>query len=156
MSSGFAPPPGAPTIETSVLIAAPIAEVWSILTAFEAYGAWNAQIPRIDGVAVAGSTIVLNPAGEPRKSVRIEALAPYVMHWVGGADNPADFQGDHFFELEPVTVNETLFLHREFFTGKLAASILGAFREAIRANFDTFNNCLQTASEQAVAPSRQD
>jgi len=151
MSFGFVPPRGAPTIETSVLIAAPIAEVWSVLTAFDSYGDWNTQIPRVDGVAVAGSNIVLSPAGEPQKSVRVEVLAPYMMHWVGGADDPADFQGDHFFELEPVAVNETLFLHREFFTGRLATPILGAFREAIRSNFEAFNNCLRAAAEQATA-----
>lgn len=156
MSAGFAPPPGAPTIETSVLIAAPIADVWAILTAFGSYGDWNSQVPRIDGHAAAGSTIVLSPAGEPQKPVKIEVLAPYMMHWVGSGDDPSDFQGDHFFELEPVTVNETLFLHREFFTGRLAASILGAFREAIRSNFDTFNNCLRAAAERAATPSRQD
>lgn len=154
MSAGFTPPPGAPTIETSVLIAAPIADVWAILTAFGSYGDWNTPIPRIDGVAAAGSTIVLSPAGEPQKSVKVEVLAPYTMHWIGGAEDPADFRGDHFFELEPVAVNETLFLHREFFTGKLAASILGTFREAIRSNFDAFNNCLRAAAEQATAPSR--
>ena len=150
MSSGFAPPPGAPTIETSVLIAAPIADVWAILTAFGSYGEWNTQLPRIDGVAAAGSTIVLSPAGEPPKSVRVEVLTPYRMRWIGGADDPADFQGDHFFELETVAVNETLFLHREFFTGRLAASVLETFREAIRSTFDAFNACLRAAAEQAT------
>lgn len=148
MSAGFAPPPGAPTIETSVLIAASIAEIWSILTAFECYGDWNTQILRIDGIAAVGSRIVLSPAGEPPKSVTVEELAPYRMRWVGGADDQADFRGDHFFDLEPVAANETLFLHREFFTGLSVVPILAVYRDAIRLNFEAFNSCLQAAAER--------
>ena len=148
MRVGFAPPPGAPTIETSVLIAAPIAEIWRVLTAFNSYGDWNSQLLRIDGIAVVGSRLVLNPVGEPPKSVTVEELAPYRMRWVGGADDLADFKGDHFFELEPVAANATLFLHREFFTGRLVLPILAAYRDAIHLNFEAFNSCLQAVVER--------
>ena len=148
MRAGFAPPPDAPTIETSVLIAAPIAEIWTVLTAFKSYGDWNSQISRIDGMAAVGSRLVLSPVGEPPKSVMVEELAPYRMRWVGGADDLADFRGDHFFELEPVGANATLFLHREFFTGRLALPIFAAYRDAIQLNFAAFNSCLQAAVER--------
>ncbi|HEY0598194.1 SRPBCC domain-containing protein [Sphingopyxis sp.] len=148
MSVGFLPPPGALTVETSKLIAAPIADVWAILIGFDAYGEWNTQIPRIDGVAAAGSIIVLWPANEGEKTVRVEALEPYRMHWVGSAENPADFRGDHYFGLEPVGASNTLLVHREFFSGRFAATILAAYGEMIRASFEGFNRSLQAVAEQ--------
>lgn len=148
MSLGFVPPPGAPTVETNILIAAPVADVWAILIGFGAYGEWNAQIPRIDGVAAAGSIIVLWPADEDEKTIRIEALEPYRMHWVGSAEDPADFRGDHYFELETVGESKTLLVHREFFSGRFAVTILAAHGEIIRSNFEGFNRSLQAAAEQ--------
>ncbi|WP_448140472.1 hypothetical protein [Sphingopyxis fribergensis] len=100
-------------------------------------------------VAAAGATIVVSASGEGEKPVRIAALAPYRMHWVGGADDLATFRGDHFFDLERVAAKETLFRHREFFTGHLAAPILAQFGDAIRGNFNVFDSCLKAVAEQA-------
>jgi hypothetical protein len=149
---GFVPPTGAPTIETSVLIAAPIASIWSILIDFGSYGEWNRYIPGIEGEAERGATIIVTPRGEAGKKIRVEALAPYSMYWTGGTDDRADFEGNHFFELEPVTVNETLFLHREYFTGRLARPFMDAYGHAIRDNFDLFNACLKAAAEHGFLP----
>lgn len=155
MTTGFAPPPGAPTIETALLISAPITDVWSILTGFARYGEWNRYITRIEGEAAAGATIETSaaegPSGTVQKRIRVEALAPYTMHWVGGAASFEDFRGDHFFELEPVAPGETLLLHREYFTGRFAASVIGQFGDPIRRNFELFNQCLKEAAQNAHA-----
>lgn len=151
MSGGFLPPPGAPTIETATLVAAPVDALWTILTSFESYGNWNASISKVDGPARAGATIVVRSAGEADKPVRIEALSPYVMHWVGSSEDPADFRGDHFFELEAVSATETLFLHREYFTGRHAAAIAVRYGDAIRAGFELLNACLKAEAEKVPA-----
>lgn len=154
MSAGFAPPEGAPTVETAMLIAAPIGRVWTILTDFARYGTWNRYITGVAGDAAVGSVIEVTSAegtGTTTKSIAIEGFAPHVMHWVGGADSFAAFRGDHFFELQPVAANETLLLHREYFTGHFAKSIVGEFGELICENFDLFNQCLKEKAEKAVA-----
>ena len=151
MNVGFAPPDGAPTVETAVLIAAPIERVWAVLTDFARYGEWNRYITGIAGGAAAGSVIEVTSVeggDSTKKSVTIEGLAPHAMHWVGGADSLADFRGDHFFELQPAAANEILFLHREYFTGHFAKSIIDQFGGQIRQNFELYNQCLKVESER--------
>lgn len=152
MSSAFRPPPGAQTIETHVKIAAPRPLVWSILTDFKRYGEWNTYIPGIAGEPLAGSTIDLfameGLSGEAvQKSIKVEGLSPYRMHWVGGAVDLSQFRGDHFFEVEAGDEGISIFLHREFFTGALADAILDQSRLPITANFHLFNSDLKRFAE---------
>lgn len=153
MSAAFAPPASASLVETQIRIAAPLATIWSILTAFEDYGSWNDYIRRIDGMAAAGAAIVAHSRDAAsghmtEQAIRIAALSPHSMHWVGGAADLAEFRGDHFFELVPVAADITDFLHREYFSGRLAGAILAQFAPAILRNFETFNACLQRCAEQ--------
>ncbi len=154
--SAFQPPQGAATIETEVRIAAPVSTVWAILTAFEDYRTWNRYMLRIDGAAAAGARIVVTTrdAGseqEINQTISVESIEPYSMHWVGGTDDLARFRGDHFFELVPLDADNTIILHREYFTGTLAAAIMANFGSAIRRNFEVFNMSLKTRAEE-VAP----
>lgn len=152
MNGAFLPPAGAQTIETRVEIAAPRPLIWSILTDFERYDLWNKYIPRIVGQPLAGSVIDVfameGPAGEAvQKTIKVEALSPYVMHWVGGTADLSQFRGDHFFEIQAKDDGASLLLHREFFTGALADAILDQSRLPITANFDIFNDGLKRFAE---------
>lgn len=140
------------SIETAIGIAAPRPLIWSILTAFEDYGVWNHYIPHIHGAAGAGAVISVRTRDtgsgmEMTRPVRVEALDPYLMHWVGEAERPGEFRGDHFFELIESAPGETIFRHYEQFSGTLAAALYGHYGDAIRSNFATFNACLKTCSE---------
>lgn len=157
MSAAFEPPVSASLIETRIRIAAPPAPIWTILTAFADYGDWNGYILRIDGVAAAGADIVAHShdaasGHATEQAIRVETLSPYRMHWIGGAADLADFRGDHLFELVPVAANATEFVHREYFSGRLADAILARFAPAIRCNFAIFNACLKQHAEKQRAP----
>ncbi|MES5483310.1 SRPBCC domain-containing protein [Bradyrhizobium sp. INPA03-11B] len=142
------------SIETEIRIAAPPALVWPILTAFANYGDWNRYITSITGVAEAGANIVVRTRDtmsghEMAQTVRIERLEPHLMHWVGMTVSPKQLRSDHFFELLPVAGDETVLLHREAFSGNLAAVVLAQYGEPMRTNFETFNECLKASAEAA-------
>jgi hypothetical protein len=139
-------------IETSIMIGAPIAAVWSILTDYASYDAWNPYVIKIVGEATAGTIIEVHslPAvgGEVMVApVAVISVEPYVMRWEGGLPDRTKFKGDHWFSLVSVEEHITQLLHHEFFTGALTASLMDAYRGTIEANFVRFNEALKQRTE---------
>lgn len=140
-------------IATSIDIAAPIEQVWALLTGFENYTDWNCYIVQIDGAAVAGTTItvhaVMQPGAAPMaQPVDIVAIAPYIMRWQGGFADRTRFCGDHHFQLDALPTG-CRFNHFEDFSGTQAEAILAAHSETIAVNFSLFNQSLKQAAENA-------
>jgi hypothetical protein len=139
------------TIETEILIAAPVDAVWAALTDYGGYPDWNPYIVRIDGAPVAGSAITVHsrpmPGGDVMAApVDVVAVAPWTMRWEGGLPDRAQFKGDHWFVLE-TTPEGTRLRHFEHFTGSRAVEILAAYRAVITANFERFNTALKARAE---------
>jgi hypothetical protein len=152
MSGTYRPPAGAILIETAMTIAAPVERIWSILTAFDAYGGWNSYMLRVDGVAAAGARLLVRSRDvgsgqEMDHPVEVAALAPFAMHWVGGIGDLSAFRGDHFFELDPSGPAATVFRHFEYFRGQNADELLSRFGASIKCNFEAFNECLRREAE---------
>lgn len=147
---------GALAIDTGIAIAAPPALVWALLTDFAHYPDWNRYVVRIDGSASAGEEAQVTTRDErsgreTTQPVRIAAVAPYLMHWVGEVEPVGTFRGDHYFELVPAASGGTVLRHSERFSGSAAAAILDAYGDALRANFRLFNRCLKDAAEARVS-----
>ncbi len=139
------------TIETNILIAAPIGRVWSILTAFDRYAEWNPYLVRVEGDAIPGSIITVHavptPGADPMVSpVTVIAVEPYAMRWEGGLPDRDQWMGDHWFVLTREG-DATRLDHFEHFSGSLAATILSAHGATIRDNFIRFNDALRAHSE---------
>jgi hypothetical protein len=140
-------------IATSIDIAAPIEQVWALLTGFDDYARWNRYIVRIDGAAVTGSTITVHAimqsgAAPMAQPVDVIAVVPYAMHWRGGLPDRSRFCGNHHFQLEALPTG-CRFNHFEDFSGAQAAAILAAHSETIAANFAQFNQSLKQMAESA-------
>ena len=111
-------------IRTELEIAAPVAEVWGILTDFPRYQEWNPFITAISGESAPGSALQVElslPEG------RDYTLRPRLLRfdpdrelrWRGHLLFPGLFDGEHFFRLEEIETNRTRFVQGENFTGIL-------------------------------------
>jgi hypothetical protein len=139
------------TIATEIDIAAPVATVWDALTDYAAYADWNPYLVRIEGEAVAGSSITVHSRPVTDGDVMVApvdvvSVAPYIMRWEGGYPDRNQFKGDHWFVLEAAP-GGTRLKHFEHFSGSRAADILGAYRSIIAANFVRFNTALKARAE---------
>ena len=115
------------TIRTEALIPASPAKVWTVLTDFSAYAAWNplnlrAEAkgePRLGGKL---DTTFVNPAGKPgatvRQTVTLTTFDPgRALAWTGWV--PLLFKGRHHFTLTPEGEGTRL-LHGEDMQGLIA------------------------------------
>src|SRR5438093_10920309 len=103
------------TLRTGIDIAASAARVWDVLTDFAAYPEWNPFIRRIEGVLVPRARLLVRvqpPGGRPmtfRPTVlRVEPERE--LAWRGRTLIPGPFDGEHYFTLEPRTVDSGRFL----------------------------------------------
>jgi hypothetical protein len=140
-------------IATSIDIAAPIEQVWALLTGFDDYARWNRYIVRIDGAALPGTTVTVHAIMQSGAALMVQsadviAVAPYAMHWRGGLPDRSRFCGDHHFQLDALPTG-CRFNHFEDFSGMQAATILAAHSETIAANFALFNQSLKDTAERA-------
>ncbi len=143
-------------IRTEIQIDAPAVRVWSILTRFEEYPAWNPYIRSIEGTARIGETlrIRLEPPG-----VRVMTLRPRVLNvvparelrWLAQLLLPGLLDGEHVLSLEPLDSGSVRFVNRERFIG-LAALVLGRRLEtSITQGFAAMNTALKQRAERSAA-----
>lgn len=140
------------TIDTSVDIDRPIAEVWAALTDFAAYPLWNPYLVQIEGAAVPGTKLIVHARSGSEtpplvQSVDLESITPFVMLWRGGFVDRDEFAGEHRFELTALTVGQTRLRHYEHFTGSRATAIIDQYGSTILNNFRKFNIALKHYTE---------
>ena len=140
------------TIRTEIVIDAPPERVWTALTGFGDYGAWNPCIRRIVGKA--GSNQVLRIAirfgwlPPIRFRARIDRFSRNeILGW------RATFlfgilEGRHCFELYPLDAGKTRFVHNETFSGALSSPFLAIFSVVIRTSYDAMNRAMKEKVEQ--------
>lgn len=137
-------------IETSVLIQAPAARVWSVLTDFEAYPSWNPFIRSLAGETRVGAnlTVVIAPPGRKPQTfqpVVVEFVPERVFCWRGTLPIPGLFSGEHRFELA-AEASGTRFTQSERFTG-LLVPLVGGVLAATERGFRTMNEELKARVE---------
>ena len=109
-------------IKETVVIDAPVEEVWATIIDFESYAAWNTQLEYLGGE--------VKPNGKLHLKLSAEGADPYefkptISHWeenkkfawIGRTGLPRVFDGEHFFELESVDDNTTYVTNREEYRG---------------------------------------
>jgi hypothetical protein len=111
-------------LRTEIEIAAPVADVYRVLTDFPRYPEWNPFITSISGRLEAGADLNVElslPEGSDHrfkpKLLRIEPERE--LRWRGRLVSPLLFEGEHFFQLHALSVSVTRFVHGEDFSGVL-------------------------------------
>jgi len=130
-------------IETAIHIRAPAARIWSILTDFPAYPAWNPFIIAAEGELRLGARlkITIAPPGHRPMTFR-----PVELRWLGRLLVPGLFDGEHAFGLEQQPESCRV-LHGERFSGFLLPFIGKQLFEATRQGFEAMNTALKQRAE---------
>jgi len=105
-------------LHTELFIDAPPERVWSVLTDFGGYPAWN--------------PLLLEARGEAREGARR-------LVWKGGV--PGLLHGEHYFELTPEG-SGTRFVQGEHFTGVLSLLLPAGLRKKLERGYAGMNEAL--------------
>jgi hypothetical protein len=136
---------------TQLLIDAPVATVWRVLTDFDAYPEWNPGLSfrdtPVEGATVRLAVKLLGPSFTT--PVTIEAIEPErMLRWRGG---PALLMsGTHYFELRPEGPNRTELIHGEQFSGLALPLLWPLLRGRLNAFYWRINTALKLRAEQAA------
>ncbi|WP_082778155.1 SRPBCC domain-containing protein [Tsukamurella pseudospumae] len=134
------------TVERSVEIEASPAEVWRVLTDFEAYPQWNPFVIRAaapDGLEVGRDLDVRIRDRGSETGFRPEVLAvdpERELRWLGRVLLPRLLDGEHSFRLE-TTPTGTRFIQGERFRGVLVP-VVGSSID-VADGFDAMNRALR-------------
>ncbi len=143
-------------LEATVVIAAPAARVWQVLTDFAAFPHWNPFIRRIDGVATAGArlTVRIQPTGARGMTFRPTVLVaePHrELRWLGRLGLPGLFDGEHMFIIAPVDAHRVRLTQREVFRGLLVPFLSRQLDRDTARGFAEMNAALKTRAEAPTA-----
>ena len=138
-------------IETATDIRAPAARIWSILTDFAAYPAWNPFIAAAEGELRPGARlrITIAPPGRRPMTFRpvvLVAERERELRWCGRLLMPGLFDGEHAFGLEQ-RAETCRFLHAARFSGVLLPLFGEGLFEATRQGFEAMNAALKQRAE---------
>ncbi len=140
------------TVETYIIINAPVETVWKVLTDFPSYPEWNPFIKSIEGKPESGSklkVIIQQPESKPMtfKPVCLECEANHTFRWLGHLGFKGIFDGEHIFQLEKLDNNHTRFIHKENFKGILVPILWKQLNSRTREGFELMNIKLKKRSE---------
>lgn len=144
------------TIEATVVIDAPRAAVWNVLTAAGDYRDWNPFICDVRGTFTPGARlrIRVRPAGRRAMTFRprvVEEAPPVRLRWVGRLWIPGICDADHEFVLAEMADGTTQLTQRETFKGilvPLLAGTLAPTRRGFQAMHEALARRLATAQLQ--------
>ena len=144
-------------IHTEIAIHAPAKIVWSLLTDLSGYGEWNPFILEASGRPGPGARLTCRPRmpGTGRiltfhpKVTRFDPLKEFA--WKGGVLFPGLADGEHIFEMHPLSSGGVLHVHNQEFTGLLAPFIPKAVMKRTRQGFEMMNQALKARAENAAA-----
>jgi hypothetical protein len=133
-------------------IAAAPETVWSVLTEFSRFPAWNPFIRNARGSATTGDEVHVRVRPSLGVPLAFHADVLYsekerALRWRGHVLAPWIASGDHIFSIEPLENGHVRFVQRETFGGilpRLASKLLA--REAKRG-FDAMNAALKARAE---------
>lgn len=141
------------TLETRTTINASVDEVWKVLTDFNAYPSWNPFVIKFEGEPIPGKTISVHlqmEGGKPQNFrpvvLKNEKLKEF--RWRGKLFVQGLFDGEHYFQLKPLSDNQTEFIHGERFSGVLVAPIMSMIKQQTENGFNAMNSALKNEVEK--------
>jgi len=143
-------------ISTEIEIAAPIADVWRILTNIDDWADWSPIINKASGNAALGSSLNITMMGKeagkdgPAYSPTITILdAPNSFRWSTKMMGGFMMTNDKLFELEETSVG-TRVVHNELFSGLMALMFWSNFEKHVPTMLDAMNEALKAKAENAA------
>jgi hypothetical protein len=138
---------------TEIEINASPERVWTLLTDFARYPAWNPFIPYANGAAARGERIEvsLQSPGGAKATFRptlLKVEPNRELRWLGHLFVPGVFDGEHIFVIEPSGPNRVRFIQREEFRGLLAPLLLPLIGKNTRRGFEAMNQALKAEAEK--------
>ena len=136
------------TVETTIDIDAPPADVWDVLVALEAYSEWNPFIPSVVGQLVVGESLELTVNVRPGRTVRFHPTVDVVdeyrmLQWSGHVGFPWLMRGTHGYSLEELPGGSTRFVNRETYAGWLVPIFWTRLEPQVRRGFEAMNEGLK-------------
>lgn len=136
-------------IESTVIINAPIDQVWKTLTSFDYYSEWNPFTPKVEIKPVIGSTVGLHVRLNPNSQKTMfqkETLLVWDeenkrLEW--GIQNAWYVRTIRLQQLTDLGNNKTRYYTSDFFEGPLTKLILWLYRSKIQIGFDDVCNGLK-------------
>lgn len=140
-------------IKTEIEIAAPPERVWSILLDFPAHPEWNPFVRSITGNPKPGERLVvfIQPQGGRGMTFRptvLVAAANREFRWLGRFILPGILDGEHYFQIIPITPNRVRFLQGEKFSGVLVPLAKSGLEGGTKAGFIAMNEALKARAER--------
>jgi len=120
---------------------------------FDAYPEWNPFIKKIQGDPRPGTTIevLIQPEGQQAMTVRLKVLKhipAQEFRWLGHLFVKGLFDGEHYFQLEAISPNQTKLVHGEYFKGILVGIIMKMIGTATQKGFESMNQALKAEVEK--------
>lgn len=139
-------------IHTEIEIQASAARVWDVLTDFGSHPQWNPFVRSITGQPRKGERLVVNIKPEGGKGMTFKptvlvAQPERELRWLGKFLIPGLFDGEHYFQLEPIGADRTKFVHGEKFSGLLVSMAKASLDGGTRAGFVAMNEALKARAE---------
>jgi len=141
-------------IRTEIEIAAPPAKVWSILTDISKWQDWNPVINKSSGTAAIGSELNITMCGKedgkdgPNYSPTVTKLEEAKkFSWRATMMAGFIFTNGKIIELEE-TSSGTRLVHKETFSGMMAAMMRGQMEKGVPPMLNKFNNALKELAEK--------
>lgn len=140
-------------LRTEIILNAPQAQIWQVLTDFQNYPTWNPFIVSIEGKPVLHSRLknTLMSKGKPMVFTPIVTRVEenHAFEWLGSGFL-GTFKGRHYFILEEVGKGQTKLIHGEKFSGLLSGPILKMIGDDTLLNFQRMNKALKERVEQQL------
>ncbi|UXP33067.1 SRPBCC domain-containing protein [Reichenbachiella agarivorans] len=141
------------SIETNILIKAPIEVLWKAFMLFSAYPDWN-TVMTVSGEAELGNRLHVNVSLNGKAS----SFKPKVsliederkFEWKGSWGHGRLFSGTHYFHFYPEGEGQTRFIHGERFSGIFSRAILKKIGKSTEEGFVAFNRALKEYAEDLV------
>lgn len=140
-------------LRTEIEIAAPLTKVWSIITDFDNWKAWNPIFNQVSGGASLGSKLNVTVRGKDGKDAEkympivTNFEEPTLFRWRATMMAGFLFTNDKVLELEE-TGGGTRLIHKEMFSGILVPLFWSKFETGVPPMLKSMNDALKIRAEQ--------
>ena len=139
-------------LRTEIEINASAEKVWQLLIDFDAYPQWNPFIRSVSGTPEPNSklNILIQPSGARGMKFRPTVLKvepEKELRWLGSLFVPGLFDGEHIFNIEPLSETSVKFVQREQFSGLLVPLFWRSLDKDTRRGFNEMNAALKKRAE---------
>jgi hypothetical protein len=144
-------------IRTEIEIESTPERVWSILVDFAAHTQWNPFLRSIEGVAKKREKlkVFIQPVGGKGMTFRptvLVAIPNQELRWLGRFLLPGLFDGEHYFQIAPISSDRVRFIQGEKFRGILIALFKSSLDSGTKAGFVAMNQSLKDRAEGDAIP----